>query len=328
MRLLKQKVRKLLAKIVTSILLFPFPTLRRDVKRALQSGGLILDTMWKYRLGEPEKFKYNLSLLICVRDESKNIAEWLEYHLLQGVEHFYIYDNDSEDDTRQVLLPYVERGLVSLIPFHGRGQQVAMYRDGIKKFRDETRWLGIIDCDEFFFLQNGQKLADFIREYEDFSQLLVHWVFYGSSGRRERGEGLVIERFRMHAQKPSNLTKSILNPRKVLVVGVHASHVIGDSCKETKKKVPHRYDNGILCYGEGAPVADLIRINHYCIKSYEEFMEKRARGDVIVSQGGPSAKCSDEFFQSVDCNDVTDPPEFMDPFAAKIRTALGMPTRS
>ena len=83
MRLLKQKVRKLLAKIVTSILLFPFPTLRRDVKRALQSGGLILDTMWKYRLGEPEKFKYNLSLLICVRDESKNIAEWLEYHLLQ-----------------------------------------------------------------------------------------------------------------------------------------------------------------------------------------------------------------------------------------------------
>ena len=327
MKFFKQKVRKIFAKIITAIFLFPFPKLRRDVKRALQSGGLILDTIWRYRHGEPKTFKYNLSLLLCVRDEGRNLAEWIEYHLLQGVEHFYIYDNDSKDDTQQVLLPYVERGLVSLIPFTGRGQQVAMYRDAIMKFRDETRWLGIIDCDEFFFLKNGQRLADFIRGYEGFSQLLVHWVFYGSSGRRERGEGLVVERFRMHAQKPSSITKAILNPRKVFVLGVHSSRVIGDSCNETKKAVHLSYVDGILCCNEEPPVANLICLNHYCVKSWEEFLEKRARGNVVLPLDAPSAKCSEEFFKSADYNDVTDPPELMDPYAEKIRTALGMPPR-
>ncbi len=319
MKLFKQKARKILSKIVTAIFLFPFPKLRRDVKRVIMHGGLILDTLWKYRHGEPEHFKYELSLLLCARNEGKNIAEWIEYHLLHGVEHFYIYDNDSEDNTRQVLLPYIERGLVTMISFHGRGQQVAMYRDAIMKFRDETRWMGITDCDEFFFLRDGRRLIDFIRGYEDFSQILVHWVLYGSSGRRERGEGLVIERFRMHATGPTALTKAILNPRRVLEIGVHSSHVLGNSCNETKKAVCHIRD-----YNEETPVANLIRLNHYCIKSWEEFLEKRSRGDVALQQNCPSQKCSEAFFQSMDINDVVDSPSLMDPYAKQIRMALGM----
>ncbi len=321
MKFLKQKVRKIGAKIITSIFLFPFPKLRRDVKRALQSGGLILDTIWRYRHGEPKNFKYYLSLLVCVRNEGKNIAEWIEYHLLQGVEHFYIYDNDSEDDTQQVLLPYVERGLVSVVFCHGRGKQIAMYRDAIKKFRDETRWLGIIDCDEFFLLKDNKKLIDYIHDYEQFSQFLVHWVLYGSSGRKERGEGLVIERFRKHADRVSSHTKAILNPRKVWAADIHYCYVIGKSCNEAKKSV-HR----IRDYSKETPVANSIRINHYCCKSWEEFLGKRLRSDATIPND-LNERCTDDFFRGLDHNEVTDPPELMDPYAEKIRTALGMPPR-
>ncbi len=36
-----------------------------------------------------------------LRDEADAIVEWIEYHALLGVEHFYVYDNNSRDGLRQ-----------------------------------------------------------------------------------------------------------------------------------------------------------------------------------------------------------------------------------
>ena len=46
------------------------------------------------------------------------IVEWLEYHLLIGIQHFYLLSNDCDDDDRAAataaLTPYVNVGVVSL----------------------------------------------------------------------------------------------------------------------------------------------------------------------------------------------------------------------
>eukprot|EP00965_Chrysotila_dentata_P228468 6196619-Pleurochrysis_carterae.AAC.1 len=46
---------------------------------------------------------YALSIATIVQDEGRWLPEWLEYHSLSivGVQHFYIYDDDSRDDIRQ-----------------------------------------------------------------------------------------------------------------------------------------------------------------------------------------------------------------------------------
>ena len=36
-----------------------------------------------------------LSLCLICKDENDYLAEWLDYHILAGVERFYIYDDDS-----------------------------------------------------------------------------------------------------------------------------------------------------------------------------------------------------------------------------------------
>jgi hypothetical protein len=41
-----------------------------------------------------------------LRDEADAIVEWIEYHALLGVEHFYVYDNNSRDGLRQRLQRY------------------------------------------------------------------------------------------------------------------------------------------------------------------------------------------------------------------------------
>ena len=58
----------------------------------------------------------NLRIAACVRikNEGIYIREWLEFHLMVGIEHFYIWDDSSTDATREELAPYVERGVVTL----------------------------------------------------------------------------------------------------------------------------------------------------------------------------------------------------------------------
>lgn len=50
--------------------------------------------------------------MVCAvaKNEARYIQEWLAFHLVAGVEHFYIYLNDVEDRTLEALQPFIEVG--------------------------------------------------------------------------------------------------------------------------------------------------------------------------------------------------------------------------
>ncbi|MBQ3442569.1 MAG: glycosyltransferase family 92 protein [Selenomonadaceae bacterium] len=54
-------------------------------------------------------FLYDLAVVAIFKDEARYLREWLDYHLAAGVEHFYLYNNDSSDDYATVLAPYVKK---------------------------------------------------------------------------------------------------------------------------------------------------------------------------------------------------------------------------
>ena len=53
-------------------------------------------------------------------------------------------------------------------------------------------------------------------------------------------------------------------------------------------------------FRERVPQQDIIRINHYAVRSYEEFTEKQARGRA----SGTQRTVKDEYFNQYDLNDV------------------------
>ena len=55
-------------------------------------------------MGGPARY-----LVACAifRDEAPYLAEWIAFHRLVGVEHFFLYDNGSTDDPRAVLDPLI-----------------------------------------------------------------------------------------------------------------------------------------------------------------------------------------------------------------------------
>ena len=48
-------------------------------------------------------FLYDLAVVTIIKNEAPYIKEWLDYHLLAGVNHFYLYDNQDDDEQKKIL---------------------------------------------------------------------------------------------------------------------------------------------------------------------------------------------------------------------------------
>lgn len=68
---------------------------------------------------------YKLSIACIFRDDARFLKEWVAYHRLVGVEHFWLFNNLSVDEYQEVLAPYVAEGIVELIdwPFESTDWQ-------------------------------------------------------------------------------------------------------------------------------------------------------------------------------------------------------------
>lgn len=123
-----------------------------------------------------------LSLAAIVRDEGPYLREWLSYHRLIGVERFYIYDNESRDDTRKLLEPWIERGLVIYRYVAGNRMQMPAYSDAVYSARFTTQWLALLDADEFLVPLCGDDLRRFLRGFEKHPALGINWIMFDSNG--------------------------------------------------------------------------------------------------------------------------------------------------
>jgi hypothetical protein len=45
--------------------------------------------------------KYKLGMLCIIKNEEMIIKEWIKHYIWQGVQHFYIIDNESTDGTKK-----------------------------------------------------------------------------------------------------------------------------------------------------------------------------------------------------------------------------------
>ena len=76
-----------------------------------------------------EIIAYEKELAICAifQNEASYLKEWIEFHKLQGVEHFYLFNNRSNDQPEKVLDEYVKKGEITLVRWPHIGQVYAQY---------------------------------------------------------------------------------------------------------------------------------------------------------------------------------------------------------
>ena len=225
------------------------------------------------------------SIIAIIKNESKYIREWIEYHTILGVEHFYLYDNESDDNLRNILLPYIEKGIVTYIFCPGKAKQIPAYNDAIVRFKKQNHWMAFIDADEFIVLKDStNKISHFMKSYEQYDMLCVNWIMFDYNNHENiPNKGFVISNFtRCFANEDFPINrhlKCIVKPKSAKIcINPHYIHL-----KFPKKAVDERF--GILTPPFSTHVhAKEIRINHYFSKSKEEYLKKISRGNADSSK--------------------------------------------
>lgn len=210
-----------------------------------------------------------LALCTCVKDEGPYLEEWLDFHREQGVDTFYMFDNESSDDTQAILLRQAD------VVYHrwlGKGVQLAANQHALVYYSYD--WMAFIDADEFLYSPLGAKLPDVLKLFEQptIGAVVVHWMLYGATENADVTIP-VTERCTMRDQRPSRYVKTIcrssghsspFNSHRFL----HSSGYYSVNEKGQRIECNEMSDY---------PTTDLLRINHYAIKSEPEFQKKFTR---------------------------------------------------
>lgn len=292
-------MNKVLAEIIAGVI--PHK-MTRNRWRGILRYGLWRALKLKYRMAHDTTVpQHYLAVCAIAKNEGPYFEEWIEWHRKQGVEKFYIYDNESTDGTREILAPYVEKGIVDYTFFPGHRKQLAAYDDCFERHRLETRWLAFIDLDEFIVPIRDNSIPKFLKRFEQFPAVEINWLIYGSGGAKTKTPGTMMERFKYHSQPTHYLNrhvKSIVDTHRVFtLIGCHeAARISGHAADSHGNPIKKHFR-------EREPQQDVIRINHYAVRSYEEFLDKQTRGRA----SGTNRTVKSEYFDKYDLNDIQSP---------------------
>lgn len=234
-----------------------------------------------------------ISIIAIVKNEGEYIAEWIEYHKIIGFNHFYIYDDNSTDNINEILKPYISSGIATYDIAVKDGDlytQMQTYQLAVDNYGLSNDYMIGLDIDEFIVLRKHCNIQEFLhnlRQQTDFSQLLIPWMLFGTSGHKTKPNGLVIENFLYRNRFGANGTKPIFVPIKLtgpLYYPHFIQNIAGNTVDEhgniidvPKYKYGDTNDKFIANHRTGRNLVysnDLIAINHYRLKSLQEFKDK------------------------------------------------------
>ncbi|KAK7307168.1 hypothetical protein VNO77_39991 [Canavalia gladiata] len=99
--------------------------------------------------------KYELCVCTMVWNQASALREWVMYHAWLGVERWFIYDNNSDDDIDKVIEELDLHGFnVSKQAWPWIKTQEAGFSHCALRAREECKWVGFFDVDEFFYFPN------------------------------------------------------------------------------------------------------------------------------------------------------------------------------
>lgn len=196
-----------------------------------------------------------LAMATLARYDRPYIREWIEYHRLLGVGHFYVYTNHAPEIAAE-LQPLVDTGLVTTIPWnylytvHPHGTFPWWPRDShlytqppqqihaLRAFGHRWDWMALMDADEFLVHAQDASLSEILdNQTADVCSFPGKW--FGTGGRADVPAGIVDGLTRCEAGCTS-YPKTIVRPRAVQAALIH------------------------WCYGPGkTEILTGVRFNHY-----------------------------------------------------------------
>jgi glycosyltransferase involved in cell wall biosynthesis len=232
------------------------------------------------------------AVCLIVRNEARDIAEWIAFHALVGFDTQIIFDNRSDDGTDAIVKSAAE---LHDIRYHawadtGPRSQVGAYEAACAAYKLEFDWIAFVDSDEFLIPAADEPVNRLLARYEGFTGIAINWAVYGANGHDDFPDGLVLESFTRRANTdffPARHVKSIVRPGFVArCLNPHCFDLSGDRlgsyCNpqgQTMQWWPAPELGGILPgVSLATPDYSVWRVNHYFTRSRAHWAAKLARG--------------------------------------------------
>lgn len=141
---------------------------------------------------KPKQRNGQIALHAMFKDEAPFLAEWVEYHLSQGIKHIYLTNDNSIDHWQEVLKPYLEAGLVEVEnsinhpDFYTREEyhKKRISAKAAKKYE----WIAFLDSDEFWYCDEGYRSV-LKNAPHNASGLVFNWLIYGTAHQEDLADG-------------------------------------------------------------------------------------------------------------------------------------------
>lgn len=277
-------------------------------------------------------------LVSTMKNEGPYLLEWLAYHRSIGIGEFCLFSNDCTDGTNLMLNRLDQMGVVKHYdnPLGPRmdPQRAAYSRAGKMDWVRTADWVLIVDADEFLNVKVGDRTVQALIDAvpPETEAISINWRLMGSNGLAHMSDELVTRRFQRGSdfENPENGLvwgfKTLFRPGRFDYFGVHRPKFYKD-----KELVP-----GMVNWvnGDGRPMGDkylrggwrsnketlgysLAQVNHYAIKSREDFLLKRLRGTANSKNKGRIDMSYWEKYDINTCEDATIPTEGIEPIMAE-----------
>lgn len=211
---------------------------------------------------KPTQSRHYFTVSTQFKDRAPFLKEWIEYYLLIGATHFYLYDHGSTDNPLEVLKEYIDRNIVTYVSWNApvihntpfSTVQPPTFTHSLANFRKFSRWIAFFDIDEFIIpagvsYEKNKTIIPILKQYDrdDVAALKLADVDFLGPKILDRPE-YVIEHYNLRSKGAS--FKKGKTIAKAPAVKRMAIHDIGRAFQSHAKTVHVDYENE-------------MRMNHY-----------------------------------------------------------------
>lgn len=159
--------------------------------------------------------KYEMCVCTMVWNQAYALREWIMYHSWLGIERWFVYDNNSDDEINEVISELEEHQYrVTRHTWPWIKTQEAGFSHCAIRAKNECKWVGFFDVDEFFYFPNHgeNSFYNLVTNYSalgTIGELRTSCHSFGPSGLREHPSQGVTTGYTCRLQSPER-HKSII----------------------------------------------------------------------------------------------------------------------
>jgi len=253
-------------------------------------------------------------IVATARNEGVYLTEWIAYHLELGFEKIFLYTNNNQDGSLDLLRALHSSGHIELIESDvggGGNAQVKAYTHALLAHAkvNTYEWCAFIDVDEFISYDKARfhSLADYMNWVGATGADVVALSWVLASNHIESSNWtheLVTKRITRRSPFQSNLIKCIARPEKAVMSGPHYP-ISSNGCalaivdSERRRYDYERLDNPFDITRAATPTFKNLYLYHFEMKSFAELIWKYSRNRGNYSAVNDDIHLNDHFMDRV-----------------------------